>query len=187
MATSAPIAPRPITPSFFPLISWPANAFFAFSTSFAIFGFSFSFLHHSIPPAISRDDSIRPAITSSFTPFALAPGVLNTTMPRSAQASSGMLFTPAPARATARRFSENSISCMDALLTRIPSASAAESTISYSSGNSPVPSFEIGLRQCIFLLFISVTSSASHHFACFFSNSRINSTSASTPSIGIAL
>ena len=41
--------------------------------------------------------------TSSFTAFALAPGVLNTTTPASAHLSSGMLFTPAPARATASR------------------------------------------------------------------------------------
>ena len=33
------------------------------------------------------------AITISFTPFAFAPGVLNTTMPRSVHLSNGMLFT----------------------------------------------------------------------------------------------
>ena len=38
---------------------------------------------------------------------ALAPGVLKTTMPFSAQEVRGMLLTPAPARATARRFSGN--------------------------------------------------------------------------------
>ena len=41
------------------------------------------------------------AATNSFTAFALAPGVLNTGIPRSLQSASGMLLTPAPARAMA--------------------------------------------------------------------------------------
>ena len=47
------------------------------------------------------------AMTSSFTALALAPGVLNTTIPFSEQRSMGMLLVPAPARAMARRDSEN--------------------------------------------------------------------------------
>ena len=58
--------------------------------------------------------------TSSFTALALAPGVLNTTMPFSVQASTGMLFTPAPARAMASRFSPSSMSCMEADRTKMP-------------------------------------------------------------------
>ena len=38
------------------------------------------------------------ASTSSFTAFAFAPGALNTATPRLLIASTGMLFTPAPAR-----------------------------------------------------------------------------------------
>lgn len=83
-----------------------------------------------IPPTISLAASSIPAITSSFTPFAFAPGVLNTTIPSSAQRSSGILFTPAPARAIAFKFSPNSISCILALRTRITSASAAFSVFS---------------------------------------------------------
>ena len=41
------------------------------------------------------------AATNSFTALAFAPGVLKTGMPRSLQAESGMLLTPAPARAMA--------------------------------------------------------------------------------------
>ena len=58
-------------------------------------------LTYSIPGMIPRRDNNKPAITSSFTAFALAPGVLNTTTPRSVQTSTGTLFTPAPARPTA--------------------------------------------------------------------------------------
>jgi len=83
-----------------------------------------------MPPATSLAASSIPANTSSFTPLALAPGVLNTTIPRLAHSSNGILLTPAPALATARRFSENSMPCMEALLTRIPSASPAFSVIS---------------------------------------------------------
>ena len=45
-ATIAPIAPSPITPSFLPLISVPANAFLAFSVALAISGSSLFSLHH---------------------------------------------------------------------------------------------------------------------------------------------
>ena len=41
------------------------------------------------------------ATTSSFTAFALAPGVLKTGIPRSLHRARGMLLTPAPARAIA--------------------------------------------------------------------------------------
>ena len=67
------------------------------------------------------------AITSSFTPFAFAPGVLNTTMPFLAYSACGMLFTPAPARATARRFSPGVSSSILALRTNTASAAAKSS------------------------------------------------------------
>mgnify|MGYP000358962695 CR=1 FL=1 len=60
-------------------------------------------------------------ITSSFTAFALAPGVLNTTTPLSLIFSSGILLTPAPALPTAFKLSPISISCIFALLTKIAS------------------------------------------------------------------
>ena len=44
----------------------------------------------------------RPASTSSFTALALAPGALNTGMPRRLSSATGMLLVPAPARPTAR-------------------------------------------------------------------------------------
>ena len=103
LATSTPMAPRPIIPSFLPEISVPANAFFAFSATLAISPSSLLSFTHSIPPTISREARIIAATTSSFTPLALAPGVLNTTIPFSAHSSSGILLTPAPALATAIR------------------------------------------------------------------------------------
>ena len=65
-----------------------------------------------------------PATTSSLTELALAPGVLKTTMPASEQRSSGMLLTPAPARATARRLAGKSMSCILAERTMMPAASS---------------------------------------------------------------
>jgi len=51
---------------------------------------------------IPRLDMIIMAMTISFTALALAPGELNTTTPRRAYSSMGMLFTPAPQRPMAR-------------------------------------------------------------------------------------
>ena len=97
---------------------------------------------------------------------------------------------------------------LDALRTRTPSASFKLSVISYCSVNKSVPRLEIGFRQCIFLinrssllqsricLHISPRPAqasaqalldSSGYFTCFSSNSRMNFTSASTPSTGIAL
>jgi len=53
-----------------------------------------------------------PAITSSLTALALAPGALNTGMPRSLMASTGILFTPAPARPMASTESAMGLSCI---------------------------------------------------------------------------
>ena len=64
-----------------------------------------------MPPKMSREPRISPAATSSFTALALAPGELNTTIPRRVQSSTGMLFTPAPARAMASRDSGSGSPC----------------------------------------------------------------------------
>jgi len=79
---------------------------------------------HLFPPIISLDARSIPHNTNSLTPFALAPGVLNTTTPFSAHLSKGILLTPAPALATAKRLSDNSISCIAALLTNTAFASS---------------------------------------------------------------
>jgi stage IV sporulation protein A len=50
----------------------------------------------------SKNPKSKEAITSSATALALAPGVLKTTTPCFAYSSKGILFTPAPALATAR-------------------------------------------------------------------------------------
>ncbi len=72
---------------------------------------------------ICRQAMMRPATTSSFTAFELAPGALNTGMPRSLILATGMLFTPAPARPTAFRLDGMSPLCMLAERTRIASGS----------------------------------------------------------------
>ena len=123
-ATRIPIAPRPITPSFLPRSSVPANRFFSFSAIFSRSSFCLSDRTQYIPPTMSLAASSIPAITSSFTPFALAPGVLNTAIPCSEHFPRGMLLTPAPALPITQSLSENSISCITALLTRIASASS---------------------------------------------------------------
>ena len=117
------MAPSPITPSFLPSISFPAKLLFSFSTSLERPSAPLFACTQLIPPTTSRAASKSPAITSSLTAFALAPGVLNTTIPCSAHLSRGMLFTPAPALATARRLSPKSIDFISALLTRTASAS----------------------------------------------------------------
>ena len=106
LATNAPMAPRPTTPRVLRYSSGPTKADLPFSTTSATStpeaAWAFT---HSAPPSTSREASSRAQITSSFTALALAPGVLNTTMPASEHLSTGMLFTPAPARAMAHSFS----------------------------------------------------------------------------------
>ena len=100
----------------------PANAFFAFSADFAMFSSAALAFTHSTPPTMSRLARSMAAITSSLTPFALAPGVLNTTMPFFAYSACGMLLTPAPARATARSLSPGTSSSIFAERTNTASA-----------------------------------------------------------------
>ena len=154
-ATSTPIAPSPITPNFLPLISVPAKAFFAFSIVLLIAASALLSATHCIPPRISLAASSIPAITSSFTPFAFAPGVLNTTIPFSAHLSSGILLTPAPALATASRLSGSSSSCIAALLTRTASASAKLSVVPNVAGNKFIPILAIGFKQLTFIIFLT--------------------------------
>jgi len=64
-----------------------------------------------------------PAITSSFTALALAPGALNTGTPRSLIFLTGMLLVPAPARPMAFTVGGMSMPCMSAERTRMASGS----------------------------------------------------------------
>ena len=103
-AIKLPIAPSPRTPRVLPCSSAPANCFLLASSSGAISSAPRCGSRDEIkfiPPTISRDAKSMPAATSSFTALALAPGVLNTTMPLLVQWSRGILLTPAPALAMA--------------------------------------------------------------------------------------
>ena len=71
---------------------------------------------------------MRPARTNSFTAFAFAPGVLNTTIPFSVHESTGILFTPAPALDIALRLSERCSELSLVLLTNIPSGLSVASS-----------------------------------------------------------
>ena len=140
-ATRIPIAPRPMIPSVLPLISGPANCDLPFSTSLPTWSPSFlSEGTHASASASFLDERRRPAITSSLTAFAFAPGVLNTQIPCSAHFSTGMLFTPAPALAIARRFEPNSMSCIAAERTIIASGLACVSaTVYFALSKTSVP------------------------------------------------
>ena len=110
LATSAPMAPRPTTPRVLRYSSGPTKADLPFSTAAATStpGVRACSFTHATPPLTSREASSMAHSTSSFTALALAPGVLNTTMPASEQRSTGILFTPAPARAMAQRLAGKS-------------------------------------------------------------------------------
>ena len=93
LATSTPIAPRPMTPSVLPRSSGPTKAFLPFSTAFSTSApLPLSVRTHSMPPTMSRQESSMPASTISATALAFAPGVLNTQMPASEHLSTGMLL-----------------------------------------------------------------------------------------------
>ena len=147
LAIFAPMAPSPMTPSFLPSISVPANFFFSFSAAFATSGLSVCDFTHSIPPTTSRDANNIPQRTSSFTALELAPGVLKTTTPFFASSSRGILLTPAPALTTAKRLSENSMECISALLTKIPCASLISSVFVYPSPKWLRPTWAMGFKQ----------------------------------------
>jgi hypothetical protein len=122
LATATPIAPSPTMPSVRPGSSKPTKFFLPFSTAASMAASS------PLKPRANchagpmlRAASNMPASTSSFTAFAFAPGVLNTGMPRFASAATGMLFVPAPARATASTDSGKGSLCMSAERTSTPS------------------------------------------------------------------
>ena len=95
--------------------------------------------------------------TSSATALALAPGVLNTTMPAAVHLSMGMLLVPAPARAMASRLSGSGMSCRSALRTRMPWGSAASlSTSNRCGGSFASPTGEIALS--VLMVYMGCTS-----------------------------
>src|SRR5688572_25829689 len=87
---------------------------------------------------------INPAITSSLTALAFAPGALNTGMPRALIAATGMLLTPAPARPIARTVGGISRSCRSYDRTIIAAgAGVSEDTRYRSFGSRASPRGEI--------------------------------------------
>ena len=110
-------------------------------------------LTHSIEPRRSLAAKSIIAIVNSLTAFALAPGVLKTTTPSSANLSKGILLTPAPALATHKTLFGNSISCIAALLTITASALSILSVdTSYSLGNTFNPIGDILFKQKTFII-----------------------------------
>ena len=110
LATLTPIAPKPNTPNVLPDNSKPAKCFLFFSISLLMLFSSPSKLFTKLNAGTMflAAKSI-PAIANSATAFELAPGALNTGIPRFVYSSTGILFTPAPARPTA--LSEAGIDC----------------------------------------------------------------------------
>ena len=79
-----------------------------------------------------------------LTALALAPGALNTGMPSLLSLSTGILFTPAPARPTALRLFGISMSCILKERSRIPSGSfMSADTWNLSVGSFANPSDEM--------------------------------------------
>ena len=157
-ATNAPIAPRPMTPSFLPFISGPTNWLLPFSTSLPTSSpLPFKVFAQSIAAVTLRLLMSRPSITSSFTAFALAPGVLNTTIPFSLHLSTGILFTPAPALAIASKSSPSSISCIEAERTSIACGlSISSPTVYLLLSRRSVPQAAILFN--VFTLYIGISS-----------------------------
>ena len=131
LATIAPIAPSPITPRVFPISSGPTNWLLPFSARAGISSpFPAKPFAHLLASITGRLESKSARRTSSFTAFALAPGVLNTTTPFSVSSGIGILLVPAPARATAFTLSESCMSCISAERTRIASGLLISDAIS---------------------------------------------------------
>ena len=144
LATRAPMAPRPITPMVLPRSSGPTNCFLPFSTSLARVALPFRPCAHCTASGTLRLPDTSAPMTSSATALALAPGVLNTTMPCSVHWSMGMLLVPAPARAMASRLLGRATSCRSALRTRMPCASLASLLISnWLAGSFASPTGEM--------------------------------------------
>ena len=75
-------------------------------------------------------------MVSSFTALALAPGALNTGIPRFEYASTGILFTPLPARPTASTVSGIGTLCRLKERRRMASGWAHSGAIEYFSRGS---------------------------------------------------
>ena len=186
-----------MTPKVLPAISGPVNSFLPASTAFSTLSqLSFSPCTQVAPAMMRLEDANSPARTSSFTAFAFAPGVLNTGTPFCVHFSMGMLFVPAPARATASRLSFSSILCISKLRRMMPSGFSAFSSITkFCSGSfaSPVFAmlFKVRMVYIMSLLFRYKKRVVCHDPFGFYlfsiSNFFMNSTNFSTPSMGIAL
>ena len=184
LATMPPMAPSPMTPSVLPASSQPANAPLPASTSFAISARFSTALAQLIPSTMPRDASSSAQTASSLTALALAPGVLNTTTPASAHFSTGILLTPAPARAMASSSGLRGISCSLAERTIMASGAATSSPTVYLPSKTAVPTLAI---LFISLIFIRKFSSYTYFFRFSAANFFMNATSFSTPSMGMAL
>src|SRR5450755_2411928 len=114
-ATSTPTAPSPNTPSVRPGNSNPTNWLLPRSTA-SLIAWSSPARERANDHAgqILRAATNRPARTNSLTAFAFAPGALNTGTPRLLSSATGMLLTPAPARAIASTEGEISMLCISA-------------------------------------------------------------------------
>ena len=188
LATRAPMAPSPMTPSVLPRSSGPTNCFLPFSTSLAMASRPFKPCAHCTAGVRLRLPATSAPTTSSATALALAPGVLKTTMPARVQSSMGMLLVPAPARAMASRLSGRGAPCMSALRTRMPcGASVSLSTSNRLAGSLASPTGEMAFK--VLMVYIqspfSVLCGAAYRRAL--RNCSIKATSFSTPSAGMAL
>ena len=134
-ATFEPMEPKPTTPRVEPDNSLPLN-FFLFSSrngsSSSISSMCFKLFTKSILEKTLREESIKPANTSSFTALALAPGVLKTTMPLSVHKSTGILLTPTPALEIAFKDLFKLLLFNLVLLTKTPSGSLNSSSKTHS-------------------------------------------------------
>ena len=146
------------------------------------------------------------AITSSLTAFAFAPGVLKTQIPFLAYSACGILFTPAPALATANREDGTSYSSILKERTSMPTGFCELSVRLYPSSTGFASleielSFKISIFSPAFLndtaLCLSLAKKRKRKKNAFafwlsgylFSSSNffMKSISAFTPSTGIAL
>ncbi len=128
------MAPRPMTPSVFPGNSNPTNCFFPASTALlSASPVSVNSLTYSRALQRLRAPISMPAMASSLTAFALAPGALKTGTPLALIASMGMLLVPAPARPIAATVSGISMSCILYDRTSMASGCAISDATSYRS------------------------------------------------------
>jgi hypothetical protein len=120
--------PKPTRPSVLPRSSIPAKAFFSQRPSFIV---------RSAAGVWRASDSIS-AIASSATLTLFAPGALMTSTPRAVAASTSIVSTPVPARATMRSAgAASSRSAVTLVALRTTSASAAARALSSASRGRP--------------------------------------------------